>query len=146
VVYALFVAWSIIAYTLISNKLSNLLRKYSQAYQQMGFVERYLNRHILFEIAPGIIFFIVNYAWNLMVATAAVIIATLVFTVMGFLIERRIPVFPIVTVLLVLLLGGATLIFEDELFIKIKPTIGNFLFALILLSGLLFRPACWPEH
>ena len=107
----------------------------------MGFAERYLNRHILFEIAPGIIFFIVNYKWNLMIATVAVIIATLVFTILGFVVERRIPVFPIVTVILVLLLGGATLIFKDALFIKIKPTIGNILFALILIIGLFIRPS-----
>lgn len=107
----------------------------------MGVVERYLNRHILFEIAPGIIFFIVNYAWDLMMATVAVIIATVVFTFFGFLVERRIPVFPIVTVLLVLLLGGAALIFKDALLIKIKPTIGNFLFAAMLIIGLLLRPS-----
>ncbi len=107
----------------------------------MGFAERYLNRHILFEIAPGVIFFIVNSKWNLKIATVAVIIATLVFTIMGFLVERRIPVFPIVTVILVLLLGGATLIFNDALFIKIKPTIGNLLFALTLLIGLFMRPS-----
>ncbi len=106
----------------------------------MGFAERYLNRHILFEIAPGIVFFITNYKWDLMTATVAVIIATFVFTIMGFLMERRIPVFPIVTVILVLLLGGATLIFNDALFIKIKPTIGNLLFALTLLIGMFIRP------
>ena len=107
----------------------------------MRVVERYLNRHILFEIAPGIIFLIVNYAWDLMIATAAVIIATVVFTFFGFLVERRIPVFPIVTVLLVLMLGGAALVFKDAMFIKIKPTIGNFLFAAMLISGLLLRPS-----
>jgi intracellular septation protein len=107
----------------------------------MGTVKRYLNRHILFEIAPGIIFFIVNYGWDLMMATVAVIIATVVFTFLGFLVERRIPVFPIVTVLLVLLLGGATLVFKDALFIKIKPTIGNVLFAATLIIGLLLRPS-----
>jgi intracellular septation protein len=107
----------------------------------MGFIDRYLNRHILFEIAPAVIFFIVNYWWNLMMATTAVIIATVLFTVLGFLVERRIPVFPIVTVLLVLLLGGATLVFKDVLFIKIKPTVGNLLFAAMLIIGLLLRPS-----
>ena len=107
----------------------------------MGFVERYLNRHILFEITPGIIFLIVNYGWDLMVATVAVIIATVVFTVLGFLVARRIPVFPIVTVLLVLLLGGAALVLKNELFIKIKPTVGNFLFAAMLIIGRLLRPS-----
>ena len=107
----------------------------------MNAIERYMNRHILFEIAPGIIFFIVNYAWGLMMATAAVIVATVVFTTMGFLIERRIPVFPFVTVVLVLLLGGAALVFKDALFIKIKPTIGNVLFAAALIFGQLLHPS-----
>ena len=107
----------------------------------MSFIEQYLNRRILFEIAPGIIFFIVNYKYNLMAATAAVIIATLLFTSISFFSERRIPVFPIVTVILVLLLGGATLIFDDAIFIKVKPTIGNILFALTLAIGLFFRPS-----
>ena len=76
-----------------------------------------------------------------MIATVAAVIATLVSTIMGFLVARRIPVFPIVTVILALLLGGATLIFNDALFIKIKPTIGNLLFALTLLMGLFIRPS-----
>ncbi len=106
----------------------------------MTFGERYLNRHILFEIAPGIIFLIANFASGLMWATAAVIIATIIFTLLGVVIERRIPMFPVVTVLLVLALGGATLLFQDETFIKIRPTIGRCLFATSLALGLLLRP------
>jgi intracellular septation protein len=106
----------------------------------MSFIQRYLNRHILFEISPGILFLFVNYGWGLSWATAAVMVATVVFTFLGIKIEQRIPVFPIVTVILVLSLGGATLLFEDELFIKIKPTVGNCLFATALGVGLLLRP------
>ncbi len=106
----------------------------------MSFVERYLNRHILFEIAPGIVFLMVNYGWGLMWATAALMVATVVFTISGFAIERRVPVFPIVTVILVLTLGGAALLLEDDQFIKIKPTIGGILFAAALFIGLLLRP------
>ena len=72
----------------------------------MEFFKRYLNRRIIFEIAPGIIFFIVNYRLGLMWATAAVMIATIVFTFLGIKVEKRIPVFPIVTIILVLTLGG----------------------------------------
>lgn len=106
----------------------------------MVFAKRYLNRHILFEVAPGIVFLIANYGYGLIPATLAVIIATIVFTVLGFILERRVPVFPLVTVLLVLILGGATLIYQDEFFIKIKPTVGSILFAAILCFGLLLRP------
>jgi intracellular septation protein len=106
----------------------------------MSLIQRYLNRHILFEIAPGIFFLIVNYGWGLIWATAAVMVATVVFTFLGIKIEQRVPVFPIVTVMLVLTLGGATLLFEEELFIKLKPTVGNFLFATALGVGMLLRP------
>ena len=68
-------------------------------------------------------------------------IATVVFTFLGIKIEKRIPVFPIVTILLVLTLGGATLVLEDELFIKVKPTVGLCLFAIALIIGLLLRPS-----
>jgi intracellular septation protein len=74
-------------------------------------------------------------------ATMAVMVATVVFTLLGIVLERRVPVFPIVTVLLVLTLGGAALVFDDELFIKIKPTVGNFLFATALVIGLLLHPS-----
>lgn len=91
----------------------------------MNIVKRYLNRHILFEIAPGIVFFIVNYNWGLMWATVAVMVATVGFMFLGIVFEHRVPVFPIVMVLLVLTLGGVALVFDDELFIKIKPNAGN---------------------
>jgi hypothetical protein len=81
----------------------------------MGFVKRYQNRHIVYEIAPGIVFLIVNYIWGLLWATAAVMVATGVFIFLGLALERRFPVFPIVTVLLVLMLGGATLVFKAGL-------------------------------
>jgi intracellular septation protein len=105
----------------------------------MPFVERYLNRHILFEIAPGIVFFVVNYGWGLMWATLAVLLATVVFTSLGIAIERRLPVFPTVTLILVLILGGATLVFQNEQFIKMKPTVGSCLFAAALAFGLFLR-------
>ena len=75
-----------------------------------------------------------------MYATVAVMVVTVIFTSLGVILERRVPVFPIVTVVLVLSLGGAALMFDNELFIKIKPTVANCLFAITLIVGLLFRP------
>ena len=103
------------------------------------FVERYLNRRIVLELAPAIVFFAVNLGWGLMVATAAVMAATVVTTAVGVVAEKRVPVLAIVTLVLVLLLGGASLLFEDELYIKIKPTVGRCLFALALAVGLRLR-------
>ena len=45
---------------------------------------------------------------------------------------------PLVTGVVVLVFGGLTLWLQDDMFIKIKPTITNGLFAAVLLGGLLF--------
>jgi intracellular septation protein len=105
------------------------------------FRERYLNRHIVLELLPAAVFFIVNFGWGLMVATAAVMIAALTTTVLGLYWEKKVPVLAVVTLAMVLALGGAGLIFENETFIKIKPTVGKCLFAGTLAIGLLFQPS-----
>ena len=45
----------------------------------MNFIDRYLNKHILFEIAPVLIFFTVNYIWGLTYAIVAIMFALIVF-------------------------------------------------------------------
>ena len=106
----------------------------------MAHVHRYLNRHTLFEIAPGFIFLAVSDLWGLRWATAALVFATLLFSAISITRDRRLVVFPIIAVILVLTLGGLSLLVGNELFIKIKPTVGKCLFAATLLAGLFFRP------
>jgi intracellular septation protein len=105
----------------------------------MSFAERYLNRHILLELCPAAVFFAVNYGWGLMAATVAVLAAT--SAAVGLVTERRVPILAVVTLVLVFLLGCASLAFDDAVFIKIKPTVGKCLFAAALAIGLLFRPS-----
>lgn len=106
----------------------------------MSFRERYLNRHMILEMAPVAVFFIANWGWGLMTATAAVMAATVICVGIGWARERRVPMLGIVTVVMVLALGGLSLFFHDDVFIKIKPTIGKLLFAAALLAGLLLHP------
>jgi len=49
-----------------------------------------------------------------------------------------VPAMPLVTGVFVFVMGGLTLYLHDELFIKLKPTIVNVLFASILLGGLAY--------
>ncbi|TQV79145.1 inner membrane-spanning protein YciB [Denitrobaculum tricleocarpae] len=107
----------------------------------MSFAERYLNRSLLLEICPALVFFVVNFGWGLMAATAAVMLTSLVVVGTGVVLDRKVPVLAVVTLAMVLLLGGASLVFQEEIFIKIKPTVGNCLFAAALGVGLLFRPS-----
>ena len=107
----------------------------------MSFVERYLNRQILLELSPTAVFFVVNYGWGLMPATAAVMAATFAAVGIGLALEGRVPTIAVVTLVIVLVLGGASLAFDSEVFIKIRPTVGNGLFAAALAAGLFFRPS-----
>ena len=94
---------------------------------------------MLIDVGPLAVFFIANSRGGIFVGTAAFMIAVVVALATAWLLERRIPRLPLVTGIFVLVFGGLTLILQDDLFIKLKPTIVNSLFALILLIGLVLR-------
>ena len=50
---------------------------------------------------------------------------------------RRVPLMPLVSAVVVMVFGGLTLYLQNEMFIKLKPTIIYALFATLLLGGLL---------
>lgn len=90
------------------------------------------------EVGPLALFFFANAKLGIFWATAAFMVAITVSVIATWLLERRVPKLPLVTGVFVLIFGGLTLILQDELFIKLKPTIVNSLFAVILLGGLAF--------
>lgn len=72
-------------------------------------------------------------------ATAPFMVTMVISLAISWLVFKRVAVMPLVTLVVVLIFGTLTLLFQDSLFIKIKPTIVNSLFAAVLLGGLLFR-------
>lgn len=76
---------------------------------------------------------------NLIYATGVLMVATIIAVAYKWVKERKIATMPLVTVGLLMVFGGLTIYFDNDLFIKIKPTILNLLFATILLGGLLFK-------
>ena len=94
---------------------------------------------LLLEIGPLVVFFIANAHYGIFIATAAFMVVTAVAIPSMWLLERRLPVMPLVSGLFLLAFGGLTLILQDETFIKLKPTIVNLLFAAILTGGLVRR-------
>ena len=91
------------------------------------------------DFGPLVLFFAAYLLFGLMAATAVIIAASLVALALTWFFERRIPVMPLVTASVVTLFGGLTLWLQDETFIKMKPTIVQGIFAVILLGGLAFR-------
>jgi intracellular septation protein len=113
-------------------------------------------RRFLLEIGPLAVFFFTYIGWDyvfppaepvppgalspsLTAATAVLMLAVVVSLALSYRWERRIPLMPLVTAAMVLIFGGLTIVLRDEIFIKMKPTIVNSLFASALFAGLLFN-------
>lgn len=96
---------------------------------------------LVLEAGPLLVFFLVNGRAGIFWATGAFMVAISLSIAGTLLLERRVPILPLVTGIFVLVFGALTLILQNDLFIKVKPTIVNCLFAAILLGGLLFGKA-----
>ena len=94
---------------------------------------------LFFEVVPLIVFFIINSYYGIFKATLFFMIAAVISVPIAWYIDKKIPWMPIITGVLILFFGGLTLLFQDDEFIKLKPTIINILFASILLGGLKFN-------
>lgn len=72
---------------------------------------------------------------DLVTATWGLVAGSAVALAVGFAAERRLAPLPLVAGLAALIFGGLTIAFDNELFVKIKPTIMNLLFGALLLGG-----------
>ncbi len=104
------------------------------------------------EFGPIAAFFLAYLSSGLLWATGALMAATAVALALSLTLAGRVPLMPLITAAVVGVFGGLTLWLKDETFIKIKPTIVQSLFAVVLLGGLaagrpLLKPlmdAAWP--
>lgn len=83
---------------------------------------------LLFDFFPVLIFFIVYKIYDIYTATAVLIAACFVQTVGYWVMNRKFERSHLITLLLVTLFGGATLLLQDEMFIKWKPSVINWIF------------------
>lgn len=93
------------------------------------------------EFGPLAVFFITQRMTErlngLYWATIAFMVAISIAVVASRVLEKRWPTVPLITAVFVLVMGGLTLYMDSEVFIMVKPTLVNLLFAGILLGGLL---------
>ena len=105
------------------------------------------------ELGPLMVFFFANsrgewlvrvfpvlgdFGGPLFVATGLFMIATAISLGVSWLMVRTLPIMPLVSGVVVFVFGALTLWLQDEIFIKMKPTIVNTLFGAVLLGGLFF--------
>ena len=89
------------------------------------------------DLGPLVIFFLFYYNndKNLKIAIPPLIVATIVSILIVWILEKKIPMVPLLSGILITLFGGLTIYFDNPIFIYMKPTIINILFGLALLFG-----------
>ncbi len=92
------------------------------------------------DFGPLLIFFTIYFKNNndLKLAIPPFIIATFIALLVVYVLEKKIPIVPLTSGILITLFGGLTLYFNNNIFFYMKPTIINLLFACILFFGQIF--------
>ena len=94
---------------------------------------------LLIDIGPLAVFFIFYTRSGLQASILPFMVATVIAVLFSYILEKKIPIMPTVGAGIVLLFGGLTIYFDNEVFFKMKPTIINILFAVILYGGILIN-------
>ena len=93
-------------------------------------------RKMLFDFGPLLLFFATNYIYSdLMLSVKVLVAATLLSLVLSWHFDRKISVMAAVGCAALVFFAGLTLYFDNELFIKIKPTVVTLLFAALIAGG-----------
>ncbi len=89
----------------------------------------------LFDLFPILLFFIAYKFFGIYTATAVAIAASFLQVGLFWLKHRRFETMHLITLSIIVVFGGLTLILRDSTFIKWKPTVVNWLFAVIFLAS-----------
>ena len=92
------------------------------------------------DFGPLAIFLYIYYSSgkDIKVALVPFIIATIIALILVWLLEKRVPMVPLLGGVLITFFGGLTIYFNNPIFIYIKPTIINLLFGFALIFGRFF--------
>jgi intracellular septation protein len=108
---------------------------------------------LVLELGPLMVFFFANargewllerfpalaaFGGPIFIATGLFMVATAIALAASWTLTRTLPIMPLVSGVVVFVFGGLTLWLQDDVFIKMKPTIINTLFGGVLLGGLFF--------
>src|SRR5215470_6346015 len=91
---------------------------------------------LVLELGPLILFFVANSRWGIFTATGVFMVAVVAALVASYRLLHRVPIMTVVSAVVVIVFGGLTLALQNEMFIKLKPTIIYVLFCAVLFGGL----------
>ena len=101
---------------------------------------------LLFDFFPILLFFVAYKLYGIYVATATAIGATVLQVGLFWLKHRRVERMHVITLAIIVVFGGATLLLHDPVFIKWKPTVAYWLFALTFLGSQFIGDKCIIER
>jgi intracellular septation protein len=90
---------------------------------------------LLIELGPLVAFFAGNWLGGIFIGTAVFMVATAIALGLSWALTRKIAMVPLVSAVFVALFGALTLWLHSDLFIKVKVTLINALFGVVLLGG-----------
>ena len=93
-------------------------------------------RRTLLDFGPLLLFFGANYLYHdLMLSVKVLVLATIISVGLSWVFERRVPMMAAFGCFALVFFAGLTLYFDNELFIKIKPTVLTLIFAVVIAGG-----------
>jgi intracellular septation protein len=90
---------------------------------------------LLYDFFPILVFFIVFKIWGIYAATASAIVVSALQVIAYRIKMGKFERTQLITLALISVLGGATLIFHDPMFIKWKVSVINWIFGLVFLGS-----------
>ncbi len=93
----------------------------------------------ILELGPLLVFFLTNWKFGIFYGTAVFMVATAISLIVTYMLTGKVAKFLLVSAIFVCVFGGLTLYLQNDIFIKIKVTLANLVFASALFGGLYFR-------
>jgi intracellular septation protein len=108
----------------------------------------------LADYGPLAVFFGAYLALDIVKATGAMLVATVIVLCLSLALTRRVPATTLITSSMLLVFGGLTLLFDDPSYLKLQSTLISSLFAVLLLAARAFNwplvkmmfTIAWPMH
>lgn len=102
--------------------------------------------NIFFDLFPLLLFFLAYKFMGIYAATAVAIVASLIQVIYTRLKHKKFELIQVVTCVMILVFGSMTLILHNPVFIKWKPTMINWILALIFIGAQIFYKQPLLQH
>jgi intracellular septation protein len=95
--------------------------------------------NILSEFGPLVTLFVVNAIWGVTAGIWSLIVATVIALIVMWMVLRRLPMFALIAGGITLIFSSISLYYDDPMWVQLKVTLFNAVFAIFLAIGLAMK-------